>query len=173
MINDACTSRLGVANDQRGFLLTGDRTFIAEADQRVSEAMTAFDTATGAAVDRGRRQAVSEAAAGFERWIRAVYDEFAMFEAGDRQGAITASLGPDRELRKIYEQSLGKAQTLAESSIKSAADSVTAASSRSVWILVACLLVALVVGLGVAWWLMRTIATPLFRLMDLLRPDLA
>jgi methyl-accepting chemotaxis protein len=172
-IATAALAAKGIANDQRGFLLTGDRTFIEEADRRVGEARTAFGTAMKAAVDSPRRQACSEAEAGFDRWIRAVHDEFAMFEAGDHAGAISASLGPDRELRKAYEQSLDSAQTLAESSIKSAANSVTAASSRSVWILVTCLLVALVVGLCVAWWLMRTIARPLFGLVDLLRPDLS
>jgi methyl-accepting chemotaxis protein len=172
-IATAALAAKGIANDQRGFLLTGDRTFIEEADRRVGEARTAFDTATKAAADGPRRQAVSDAQAGFEGWIRAVHDEFAMFEAGDHTGAVSASLGPDRELRKTYEQSLGNAETLAASSIKSATNSVTAALSRSVWILVAGLLVALVVGLGVSWWLMRTIATPLFGLVDLLRPELS
>ena len=163
----------GIANDQRGFLLTGDRTFIEEADGRVGRAKAAFGTATTAAGDTPRRQAVSEAEAGFDRWIRAVRNEFAVFEAGDRKGAVSASLGADRELRKTYEQSLSSAQALADSSIKSARNSVTAESSRSAWILVAFLLVALVVGLGIAWWLMRTVAKPLFGLVDLLRPDLS
>jgi methyl-accepting chemotaxis protein len=172
-IATAALAAKGIANDQRGFLLTGDRTFIEEADRRVGEARIAFDTAVRAAADGRRRQAVNEAEAGFERWIRAIHEEFAMFEAGDHTGAINASEGPDRELRKTYEQSLGSAQALAENSIKSATNSVTAASSRSVWILVACLLAALLVGVGVSWWLMRTIAIPLFGLLDLLRPDLS
>lgn len=172
-IATAALAAKGIANDQRGFLLTGDRTFIEEADQRVSEVKTALDAATKTAADEPRRRAVRQAEAGFERWMRAVNGEFAMYEAGDHEGAINASLGSDRELRKTYEQSLDSAQIMAENSIKSATDSVTAASSRSVWILVACLLIALVVSLAVAWWLMRTIAAPLFGLVDLLRPDLS
>jgi methyl-accepting chemotaxis protein len=162
----------GIANDQRGFLLTGDRTFVEEAEHRTGEARAAFDTATNAVTDSARRQAVGEARAGFERWVQAVHEEFATFAAGDHQAAISASLGPDRELRKTYEQSLARAQALAETSIKSAEASVTAASSRSIWILVACLLIALTVGLGVAFWIMRTIAKPLFGLVALLASDL-
>jgi methyl-accepting chemotaxis protein len=171
-IATAALDAKGIANDQRGFLLTGDRTFIEEADRRTGEARTAFSTATNAVTDSAHRQAVANAHAGFERWVQAVHTEFVTFAAGDHQGAISASLGPDRELRKSYEQSLASAQALAETSIKSAEDSVTAASSRSVWILVACLLVALTVGLGVAFWIMRTIAKPLFSLLALLAHDL-
>jgi hypothetical protein len=40
-----------------------------------------------------------------------------------------------------------------------------------VLILVAWLVVALVVGIGVAFWIMRTIARPLFGLVALLSPD--
>jgi hypothetical protein len=103
---------------------------------------------------------VSDVRAGFERWVQAMRGEFATFRAGDHRDAIAASLGPDRALHKTYEQSLANAQALGAHSIQSATGSVAAASSRSVWILVACLLVALVIGVGVASWLVRSIAMP-------------
>jgi hypothetical protein len=91
---------------------------------------------------------------------------------GNHQGAITASLGPDRALRKTYEQSLARAQALGASSLQSARDSVAAASSRSVTILVVCLLVALTIGVGVAFWLVRSIAMPVSRLVAIFGADL-
>ena len=52
------------------------------------------------------------------------------------------------------------------------ASAVAAASSRSVWILVASLLMALVIGVGVASWLVRSIAMPVARLTAILGADL-
>jgi methyl-accepting chemotaxis protein len=170
-VAEASLNAKGIANDQRGFLLTGDSTFIDEADRRVGDARKAFETAQSAAQNVGQRQAVGTARAGFEQWAQAVHGEFATFQAGDRQRAITASLGADRELRKSYEQSLADAQALGDSSIQSASSSVAAASSRAVWILVVCLLIALAIGASVAYWLMRSVAFPLFRLAALLTPD--
>jgi methyl-accepting chemotaxis protein len=168
----AALNAKGIANDQRGFLLSGDPKFIDEADRRISAARAAFAAAANAAADPRQRQAVNQAHAGFQRWVQAVHGEFAAFQTGDRQGAITASLGPDRALRKTYEQSLARAQALGASSIRSARSSVAAASSRSVMILVACLLVGLTIGVGVAFWLVRSIAMPVSRLVAILGGDL-
>jgi methyl-accepting chemotaxis protein len=168
----AALNAKGIANDQRGFLLTGDPKFIDEADRRISDARAAFAAAANEAADPTQLVAVNQAHAGFERWVQAVHGEFAAFQSGDRRGAITASLGPDRALRKTYEQSLARAQALAASSIQSARSSVAAASSRSVTILVACLLVALAIGVGVAFWLVRSIAMPVARLVAILGADL-
>ena len=162
----------GIANDERGFLLTGDRGFIGEAGHRMRGARAAFAEAVSAADGPAQRQAVSQARAAFERWVQAVHGEFAAFRAGDRHGAVTASLGPDRALRKTYERSLARAQALGASSIRSARSSVAAASSRSVTILVACLLAALTIGIGVAFWLVRSIARPVARLVAIVGGDL-
>ncbi len=168
----AALNAKGIANDQRGFLLSGDPKFIDEADRRISDARAAFAAAANAAADPSQRHAVNQAHAGFEGWVQAVHGEFAAFQTGDHQGAITASLGPDRALRKTYEQSLARAQALGASSIQSARSSVAAASSRSLRILVACLLVALTIGVGVAFWLVRSIAMPVSRLVAILGGDL-
>lgn len=162
----------GIANDERGFLLAGDPRFIGEAGHRMRGARAAFAAAVSAADGAAQRQAVNQARAAFERWVQAVHGEFVTFQAGDHHGAVTASLGPDRALRKTYEQSLARAQALGASSIQSARSSVAAASSRSVTILVACLLVALTIGVGVAFWLVRSIAMPVARLAAILGGDL-
>jgi methyl-accepting chemotaxis protein len=160
----ATVNAKGIANDERGLLLTGDPKFLQEADRRTGDARAAFALAAGSAADTGQRQAVNEARAGFERWVQAIHGEFATFKSGERQSAITASVGPDRALRKTYEGSLARAQTLGANSIQSARNSVAAAQSRSEWTILACLLVALVIGVGVSFWLVRSIALPVYRL---------
>jgi hypothetical protein len=125
-----------------------------------------------AADGAAQRQAVNQARAAFERWVQAVHGEFVTFQAGDHHGAVTASLGPDQAQRETYEQSLARAQALGANSVQSAWSSVAAASSGSVTILVACLLVALTIGIGVAFWLVRSIAMPVARLVAILGGDL-
>jgi methyl-accepting chemotaxis protein len=171
-VAEAALNAKGVANDQRGFLLTGDPTFIDEAERRIADARRAFATADRVAADADQRDTVDTARAGFEQWVAAVHDEFAVFQAGDRQRAITASLGPERELRKSYERALADAQSVGDRSVRSARTSVAEAWSRSVGILIVCLVVALAVGIGVVYWLMRAVALPLFRLVAVLAPDL-
>jgi hypothetical protein len=111
----------GVANDQRGFLLTGDATYLNEATQRAAAARREFATAADKAVTDTRR-AVNESRAGFERWWTATQAEFA-------------------------------------------------AATRSVAILLGCLLAALLAGAAIAYWLVRQISTPLFRLATILTSD--
>lgn len=167
-VGAAALSAKGIANDQRGFLLTGDETFIDEAHRRAGDARGAFATGQAAAGDAAQREAIRRASAGFEDWVQALNEEFATFKAGDHKAAIAASLGPERELRKSYERSLASAQTLGQHSIQSASDSVTATSSRSLLILVVTLIAAIVIGVAVVYWLLHSIALPLFRLATLL-----
>jgi methyl-accepting chemotaxis protein len=171
-VSQAALDAKGVANDQRGYLLSGDPAFIAEANGRAEDARRAFTAAEQAADNPDQLRVIRSAHTGFDTWMQAVHVEFATFQRGDQQAAVAASLGPDRELRKNYEQALTQAQSMADSSVRSASSSVAATSTRSVWILVAALLVALIIGVGVAYWLVRTIARPLFNLAALLTPEL-
>jgi methyl-accepting chemotaxis protein len=164
----AALNAKGIATDERGFLLTGDQRFIAEADQRVSDARTAFVAAVNAATNAVQRDAVHRAYSGFEGWVQAVYNEFASFKAGHHSAAITDSLGPERTMRKSYEHSLATAQAAGQRTIDSASNSASATSSRSMIILVATLIVAIVLGSAVVYWLFHTIAFPLFRIATLL-----
>jgi methyl-accepting chemotaxis protein len=161
----------GIADDQRGFLLTGDTTLLAEADGHAAQARRAFASAEAAAEDAGQRASITAARAGFERWLTAVNAEFAAFRAGKRQAALAASMGPDLEMRKTYERSLTDAQTLGTRSLESATTSLATDSSRSVWILLGFLVLALGVGGTIAHWLLRSVALPVFRLVSLLLPE--
>jgi methyl-accepting chemotaxis protein len=172
-VTAAALDAKGVANDQRGFLMSGEASFLVEADQRAESVRSALTTASTAAGDSSERDAVTDSRNGFESWMRAIEIEFSTFRKGDRQAAIDASLGPDRELRKSYEQSLARAQSLGNGSIQSAKSSVTDAASRAVWILVIWLIVALMIGGITVYWVVRSIASPVHRLAALLAPDTA
>jgi CHASE3 domain sensor protein len=61
----AALNAKGIATDQRGFLLTGDQSFITEAGQRVSDARTAFAAAQNVATTAAQRDAIRHASTGF------------------------------------------------------------------------------------------------------------
>jgi methyl-accepting chemotaxis protein len=171
-VSVAALEAKGVANDQRGFLLTSDSSFVDEADQRIATARSAFDAAATAAIDADQADAVSTAAAGFERWIVAMRAEFASYRAGDRAGAIAASMGTDRAIRKTYEQALARAQALGDRTVAQARHAASQASVSSMTILIGLLVAAVAIGLSIVIWLTRTIALPLIRLVSLMTAEL-
>ncbi len=167
-VQSASTEAKAIANDQRGFLLSGDGEFLGEADGRVSAVRNAFASAVAASDSDAELDAASAARDGFERWIVELQSEIDTFKSGDRQGAIALSFGTDRALRKIYEQSLASAQTIGVEGMQSGDHSVSAAATTTIRLLIAGLLIALVIGVGIGEWLLRTIVRPLFHLVDLL-----
>jgi methyl-accepting chemotaxis protein len=163
----AALSAKGIANDERGFLLTRDPKFIDELERRMGSARVAFDAAADAADTDEQRQAVADARSGFEQWVRALRSELATFQASTRRIETEAAIAPARELRKTYESSLAKADAQATSAIQSRETSVSDAASRSVIILLACLPIALVIGCAIALWIVRTILRPVHGLLML------
>jgi CHASE3 domain sensor protein len=169
-IQAAALHAKGIANDERGFLLSGDREFIREIDVRTGNARAAFSVAANAA-EGAQRQAVAEAHEGFEHWVQAVRLETATFQAGNRQQAVAASLGPTRALRKSYERSLARARALGVNALESGRTSVAAVTSRSVAILLGYLLVALAIGIVLTFWVVRTVLRPVQAASRLVRED--
>ncbi|MEA2349013.1 MAG: methyl-accepting chemotaxis protein [Thermoleophilaceae bacterium] len=164
----AALNAKGAANDERGFLMTGDRRFAKEAQRRIGEAREALGAASTAASGTPQRRAVAQARAGFEHWVRALDAEIVAFENGDHSTPIATSLGPDRATRKAYERALATAQLLGTEAVDSHSGTFAVAASRSVELLTGWLVVALVLGGCVALWLVRSIAKPLFSIIALL-----
>jgi methyl-accepting chemotaxis protein len=154
-ISTAALNAKGIANDERGFLISGDPEFVEEIEQRLLNARTAFAAAAIAADGDVQSRAVDEAQTGFERWVWALERELATFRAGDREAARKAALGPGRALRKKYEASLAEAQSVAKIAIHQQRNSL--ASSGWAIILLASLLVVLMVGSVVSFWLLRAL----------------
>lgn len=164
VVHQAALDAKGIANNERGFLISGNPEFLQELERHTAEAREAFASANGYAVGAREREAVSEARTGFERWLRALRRELAAYRAGFRKRAVAASLGPTRELRRSNERSLARAHALGLRSIESATSSVSASATRSVAILLVYLALALVIGLGVAFWIVRTLLKPAYHL---------
>jgi CHASE3 domain sensor protein len=163
-MHQAALEAKGIANDERGYLISGNPEFLQELQTRSGSAREAFALASGYAVGARERAAVNEARAGFERWLRALRRELAAYRAGFRKQAVATSLGRTRELRKVNERSLARAHALGLRSIESATSSVSSSASRSVTILLVYLAFALIAGLAIAFWIVRTLLKPAYRL---------
>lgn len=152
-LTGAALNAKGIANDERGYLLSGDDEFLVEIDIRTAQAREYFEEAAIAAGEAhiGR---IRQAHQVFERWLVALEEEIATFRSGDREAARAASLGPTRDLRKEYEALLATA-ALAESGVPTASASVSRSASRSVIILLAYLLAAIIIGYTVNAWAVR------------------
>lgn len=154
-ISTAALNAKGMANDERGYLISGNREFLTEIEQRLLNVRTAFSIATISADGEAQIRAADAARAGFERWVRVLEQELAMFKAGNRTAARRSALGPSRTLRKNYEASLAEAQSVAKIAIQQRRNSL--ASPGWAIILLASLVAVLAVGLAVTFWLFRTL----------------
>lgn len=159
-VAEAALLAKSIANDERGFLISGDRQFVRQLEGRIGEARAAFAAALRAAHGEDQYQVVDEAWAGFESWLQALRDELTTFQSGERQASIETALGPVRTLRKTYEADLARAEALGQSAIESGRESVSDTSSRSIQLLLIGLLVTLVIGVAVATWLVRSVLRP-------------
>jgi methyl-accepting chemotaxis protein len=158
----------GMANDERGFLLTGRSAFVSELTARAAVVRGGFAAAAQAAATPAQGQAVASARAEFERWAGGVATEIATYRAGDESAARTWSLGAGRDLRKRYEAALATATTRTDKAIVSRTAAFSALASRSVAVMVAALVVALVAGILLTVWLIRSVLRPVHSLVALL-----
>jgi methyl-accepting chemotaxis protein len=159
-IHEAALSAKAMANETRGFLLSGNSEYLEQLEADTVEARSAFTVAARSAVNASQRDAVDEARAGFERWLQALRGDIAAYRRGFEERAVQASLGSTRQLRKAYERTLADAYGLGVSSIDSATNSLSSSATRSVTILLAYLGFALVAGVAVTLWVVRGILKP-------------
>jgi len=157
-----------LANDERGFLLSGDRKFERQFVEGTPETREAFDRAETTAVGNAQRRALYEARSIFEQWVGLVRTEIAIFHAGDRERAVRTSLGRTRDVRHVYETHLERGQALADSAVESSTRSLSAASWRSTRILLIYLVIALALGFVLTVWLVRVVLPPASTLAHLL-----
>lgn len=159
----------GIANDQRGFLLTGRQEFVDEIGMRTALARRSFDLAVQAAPDPRHRAAIEQARGGFETWISAVQGEIASYKQG-QHAVADAAAERDRTLRKAYEESLAAAQSLGTDAIRTGESAEQASFRHGIAALLAIPGLALVGGTVTSVWLVRSIARPLYGLAAVLVP---
>jgi methyl-accepting chemotaxis protein len=159
-LSDAALAAKSAANDERGYLLSGDPKFRDEAVGRRTAERAGLTQARSAALNTAQVQAVDQTDRHLQAFNDSLDKEFALV-ATDRAEAEKLALGANRDLRKAYEQAFSTAMQAA----KAGTDQIAAAADRKASSLRGQLLVLLgltvLLGVGAAWWLGRTVRRPL------------
>ena len=163
-LNEAALIAKSAANDERGFLLGGDPSFRDDALGRRADIDHLLDAARALAPP-GR--AVQEIQAAVDAWYTALQAEFTLFGT-DRAAAVTAALGPNRDLRKVYENLLDQEITRADAALVAGKEFGDTVSSVRFTVVVL-LLVALALAVALALYIARLIVAPLGRVSRVLR----
>ena len=155
----------GAANDERGYLLTGDPTFLGEIkDKRDAIVYPALaDAAKIYPAGSAETKAVKEIVTGYATWAKARDAEVRLYPS-NHKAAIDHALNAGRDLRKTYEASIDSATALADADVKSSDKSFVNTSSTATWVLVGFLAFAMVVGIGFAVRLARSVSGRLSKL---------
>jgi CHASE3 domain sensor protein len=152
-IATAALNAKGMANDERGYLLSGRREFLDLLDQHLLNVRTAFAAAAFAADGARQHGAVDQAHARFERWVLAIRGQFKAFQAGRRAAAARAALGQGREQRRSYEVALVDAEVAGLTPIELKNNPLVSTGWVAILLLYLLLAVAICVALTV--WLLR------------------
>ena len=166
-VNGAALQAKALANDERGYFISGDIEFEQQMAGRIELARAAFAAAAEAA-NPDQRAVLANARDGFERWLGAVEAEIAVYQAGGEAAAIETSLGPTRTLRKAYEGWLADATALGVIGFQDATTAVSNASTFAVILLLGYLVLAVAIGIVIALWVVRTVLRPAYALVRLL-----
>ncbi len=152
-IATAALNAKGMANDERGYLLSGRQEFLDLLDQHLLNVRTAFAAAAFAADGARQHGAVDQAHARFERWVLAIRGQFKAFQAGRRAAAARAALGQGREQRRSYEVALVDAEAAGLTPIELKNNPLV--STGWVAILLLSLLLAVAICVALTVWLLR------------------
>ncbi|MDN4471918.1 methyl-accepting chemotaxis protein [Demequina zhanjiangensis] len=143
------------ANDERGFLLTGDPEFSAEVLER-------FETIDGMLADTRANAADEAQLASLDRletelvaWEDALVAEFDQY-ATDPEGAEAVALEDNRALRKVYETTLAEMITDGETLIEEG----QGFAAQVAWLrtaMIALGVLAFAIGAAAGWWLSRRV----------------
>jgi methyl-accepting chemotaxis protein len=159
-LTESALAAKAAANDERGFLLTGDRMFADEAVARRATQQAGLARAREAAVNDAEVAAVDDVAAGLAAFNAALDKEFALY-ATDRAAGMAASMGPNRDLRKVYEERFAAAIDLAERQVATAAAGNEQAASDSRVLLITILGLITLFGGAAAWGVARSVTRPM------------
>ncbi|MFC4062738.1 methyl-accepting chemotaxis protein, partial [Planomonospora corallina] len=154
----AAVDAKAAANDERGFLLTGDPEFSSGTLERFEAIDAGLAQAKAAAGSPEQAAQVEEITEGVHAWRDALSAEFALY-ATDKQAAIEAALGANRELRKAYEERIGATMKEATDELAASAKFGETVDSARVLVIVV-LAVGLVWGLGTGLLVSRSITGP-------------
>jgi methyl-accepting chemotaxis protein len=157
-LNAAALTAKAAANDERGYLIAGDTKFKDESlgrQKTFAEAMAA----ARAAADGAAKTRIDAVQTAVDAWFTAVQAEFATFPS-DRAAAVTASMGPNRQLRKTYEGLLSDEITRANQALV-AGKQFDGSVHRTRTSVIVLLVISLALALAFALYVGRLIVQPL------------
>ncbi|MBG0833349.1 methyl-accepting chemotaxis protein [Planomonospora sp. ID67723] len=155
------------ANDERGFLMTGDPGFSDEVAERFAKIDDALGETAAFADSPAQSAQVEEIADSIGAWKDALAAEFTLY-ATDKAAATEAALGANRALRKAYEEKLDAALEEATAKLSASAEfNETVDSARFLVILL--LAVGMVWGVASALVVSRVIVGPVRSVADTLK----
>ncbi len=148
-LSAAAVEAKATANDERGFLLTGDAEFRDGITERNATVVKELQAAAAAAPSREIRDDVGQIRERYVAWTEAIDAEFDL-AAENRAAAIDLALEKNRELRKGYEAIIEEATSDANREVAAsfAALEDDAARSRTVVIVMIVLLVLASIAVG-------------------------
>ncbi|WP_245885553.1 methyl-accepting chemotaxis protein [Xylanimonas oleitrophica] len=147
-LQHAAVTAKAVANDERGFLITGDTEYVDQIVDRFRTIDADLETAASLAEDDERRAAVAEIASGIAAWRAVVEQEQALY-ATDPAAATAMALEESRSARKSYEELLDAASEEAMADLQNGtafAGQVSQARTALLVLLVGAVALALLVG---------------------------
>jgi methyl-accepting chemotaxis protein len=158
----------GMANDERGYLMTGDKEFLGEISERAGKIRGELAQARKAAPEADDVNAVGTIGAKFDRWSKALDAEFTLYRS-DPAAAVKAALGKNRDLRKAYEDDLKDATADANDDMAASLAEVESQTHGTRVALLLALLILAAVAVGGGLWLERRTSRRLAPLVDRLR----
>jgi methyl-accepting chemotaxis protein len=159
-LSDAALAAKAAANDERGYLLSGDDKFAQEARGRRTSEQAGLRSARDAASNDAERAAVDRVSGLLERFNEALDSEFVLYQT-DRGAAISQSGGANRDLRKSYEQAFADATALAKTRVSAATVASEHAAAQGRLVLLLLLGALVLIGATIALILSRLITRPL------------
>jgi methyl-accepting chemotaxis protein len=166
-LSDAAVAAKAAANDERGFLLTSDQSYITEFDGRIPTVQGALAAAGGSASNAAQRSAIADVATGFQSWVTLVHAEFTL-HATDPGKALGLALGANRDARKAYESSIAVATKQAQAAIAASVVAQDSAASAAQRVLIGVLAVAVAGAMVIAVKMARQVTVPLREMQGLL-----
>ncbi|GAA2676896.1 MULTISPECIES: methyl-accepting chemotaxis protein [Actinosynnema] len=165
-LQEAALQAKAAANDERGYLLTGESSYRDSFEKRFTAVADALRSSETSTQRPERKEAVAKVRAELETWHSSVITELDLFTT-DRAGAITASTTVNRDLRKAYEDVLAVEVQAAVDDLASSTDfneTVESAQLQMTLILV----LGTLAGVAVALWIGRRISRPVGEVVTVL-----
>ena len=153
-LSDAAIDMKAMANDERGFLMSGDADFRDEIGERAETIREELGNARKAAPDERGAALAQSIADKFNHWAAELEKEFDLY-ATDRDGAIELALGANRDLRKAYEEDLKAARADADKALEASLVEISGDVGGARSALILALLAVAATALAGAFWLER------------------